>query len=187
MMTGDVQVITVSGLPGSGTSTLCRELAARLEWDLLNTGNIFRQMAKQMGISLHELGRRAESNYEIDRELDERMSASARNSERVILEGRLTGWIALRHELAAYRVWVDAPREVRAGRVAAREGESLDLATSDMRDREHSEATRYKSIYQIDLADLSIYHLVLDSGRHDPAECADQVQAGIASWGSDGA
>ena len=186
MTTGNVQMITVSGLPGSGTSTLCRELEARLQWNLMNTGDVFRQMAEQMGISLQALGRRAESNDEIDRELDERMMRGAQRFDGVILEGRVTGWMALRHRLSAYRVWVDAPREVRASRVAEREEKALDLATREMVAREQSEATRYETAYQIDLADLSIYHLVIDSGRHDPSECADQIQAGIGSQSSNG-
>ncbi len=185
MMAGDLQIMTISGLPGSGTTTLCRELGARLQWDLMNTGDVFRQMAEQMGISLQELGRRAESNDEIDRELDKRMIDGARESNRVILEGRITGWMTLRHQLAAHRVWVDAPREVRARRVADREEKELDLAIREMLAREQSEATRYASIYQIDLTDLSIYHQVIDSGRYSPAECADQIQADIASQGHD--
>ena len=141
-------------------------------------------MAEQMGISLQELGRRAESNDEIDRELDERMIGGAQKFDGVILEGRVTGWMALRHHLAAYRVWVDVPRKVRARRVADREGKELDLATCEMIVREQSETTRYETAYQIDLADLSIYHLVIDSGQHVPSECADQIQAGIGSQSS---
>jgi cytidylate kinase len=186
MMEGDFKIITVSGLPGSGTSTLCRELSARLQWNHMNTGDVFRQMAEQMGISLQELGRRAESNDEIDTELDQRMIRGAKGSEGVLLEGRVTGWMALLHRLPAYRVWVDAPREVRASRVAEREDTDLDLATREMVAREQSEATRYEAAYQIDLADFSIYHLVLDSAQHNPAECADQIQVGITSRSPDG-
>ena len=186
MMRGDFQIITVSGLPGSGTSTLCRELGVRLQWNLMNAGDVFRQMAEQMGISLQELGRLAESDDDIDTELDKRMIIGAQESEGVIIEGRVTGWMASRHRLSAYRVWVDAPQEVRASRVAKREGKDLGVANREMIAREQSEATRYEAVYQIDLADFSIYHLVIDSGQHDPAACANQIQAGISSRSSDG-
>ena len=39
------QIITVSGLPGSGTSTACGQLAARLGWVYVDAGQIFRQLA----------------------------------------------------------------------------------------------------------------------------------------------
>ena len=179
MRDGGYRVITVSGLPGSGTSTLCREVCERLGWQHLNSGDLFRQMAEEMKVSLGELGRRAEEDAEIDRELDERMVRAARSTEGVVLEGRLTGWMAMRHQLQAYRVWVDAPPEVRARRVAERELKEVALATRETIAREQSEAARYAAIYEIDLADLSVYHLVIDSGRHAAPECADQIQAAI--------
>ena len=173
--------VTVSGLPGSGTSTLCSELRIRLEWEHLNTGDVFRQLAEQRGISLAEFGRQAETNAAIDTELDERVIRVARMANGIILEGRVAGWMAMRHDLPAYRVWVAAPQEVRAERVAEREGKVLEVATEEMIVREGSEASRYEALYKIDIADVSIYHLVIDSGSHDPMDCADQVQTGMGS------
>ena len=63
-----MRLVTISGLPGSGTSTLCRALAARTGWTYLNTGEVFRQLAQEAGLSLQEYGRRAEANGAIDRQ-----------------------------------------------------------------------------------------------------------------------
>ena len=44
---GDILVkITVSGPPGSGTSTLVEKLANEYSWQSLNGGDIFRKEAK---------------------------------------------------------------------------------------------------------------------------------------------
>ena len=54
------QIITVSGLPGSGTSTACDTLCEKLGWAYVNAGRIFRELAEESGLSLAEFGERAE-------------------------------------------------------------------------------------------------------------------------------
>ena len=46
------QIITVSGLPGSGTSTACGQLCTRLGWAYVDAGQIFRQLARESGLRL---------------------------------------------------------------------------------------------------------------------------------------
>lgn len=53
-------VITVSGLAGSGTTTLCRNLARHYGFKHIYAGLIFRQMAREMGMSLQEFQKYAE-------------------------------------------------------------------------------------------------------------------------------
>ncbi|MEW6753583.1 MAG: (d)CMP kinase [Candidatus Latescibacterota bacterium] len=168
-------VLTVSGLPGSGTTTACRLLGKALGWPHVNAGQIFRELAAGSGLTLAELGRRAEEDGEIDRQLDARMVATARRLGRVVLEGRLTGWMASRHGLPALRTWLAAPLEVRARRVSRRDGQPLAQATRAMQEREASEARRYRLFHQIEIADLSVYDLVVDTGSLPAARVAQQV------------
>ena len=74
------QIITVSGLPGSGTSTACGQLCTRVGWVYVDAGQIFRQLAKESGLSLAKFGHSAEADGGIDRQLDERMVARARGA-----------------------------------------------------------------------------------------------------------
>ncbi len=170
-------IITVSGLPGSGTSTACKLLQEKLGWRYVNAGQIFRQLAADEGISLAELGRRAEADASIDRQLDQRMVEIARQEERVVLEGRLTGWMARRHALSACKVWCQAPLEVRAARVSGREQQSLEQARDEIAARERSERQRYARHHHIDLEDLSIYDMVTDTAAHSPEEVVSQIIA----------
>ena len=64
-----VQIITVSGLPGSGTSTVCSHLCTRLGWSYVNAGQIFRRLALESGLNLAEFGQRAEADGRIDRQI----------------------------------------------------------------------------------------------------------------------
>ncbi|MFA6107710.1 MAG: AAA family ATPase [Candidatus Latescibacterota bacterium] len=172
-----VRVVTVSGPPGSGTSTACRLLVERLGWFYVNAGGIFRQLAEEAGLSLAEYGRRAEVDPRIDRELDNRMVELARTRAPIVLEGRLTGWMAVCHGLEALRVWLDAPAAVRCQRVGRRDRQNGDQALAAMLERERSESTRYALHHGIRLEDLSIYHLVIDTGVDRPEVVVDRILA----------
>jgi cytidylate kinase len=55
--------------------------------------------------------------------------------------------------------------EIRARRIAAREGIAYEEALSAMKSRERSENNRYEKYYGINLDDLSIYDLIIDSSK----------------------
>ena len=168
-----MQIITISGLAGSGTTTVCDRLCARLGWAYVNAGAVFRGLAQEAGLSLAELGQRAEADGSIDRLLDRCLVEQARERAPVVVEGRLTGWMAQRHQLPALKVWLQAALAVRAERVGQREGKPLAQALAETRQREASEALRYAAHHQIALSDLSVYDLVVDTECCDPqAACA---------------
>jgi cytidylate kinase len=166
-------LITISGLPGSGTTTVSKLVAEALGLDRLPGGEVFRQMAAEAGMSLAEFGAHAQDHPDIDRELDDRLAARAARGGCVI-ESRLAGWLATREGLVAVRVWVDCDDEVRAARVARRDGSTLAEARADNEARSALERARYQAVYGIDLDDRSTYDLVLDS-TSTPAEGMAEV------------
>lgn len=160
-------LITISGLPGSGTTTVSRLVADALGLELLPGGEVFRQMAAEAGMTLADFGVHAQDHPEIDRELDDRLEVRAAAGGCVI-ESRLAGWLATRARLRAVRVWVDCADEVRAARVAEREGTSLGQALLDNAERSGLERARYQAVYGVDLDDRSTYDLILDSTSEQP-------------------
>ena len=157
-------VVTISGLPGSGTSSVCELLSKQTGWHRLNAGKIFRQLAEADEISLSELGRRAQKDPDVDRRLDASMIRATRTpSGGLILEGRLTGWMVTKAEVAALKVWIHADISVRAQRVGCRDGQAIEQATKGVVERERCEIVRYKQHHSIDIADLSIYDMIIDS------------------------
>ena len=169
-------LVTVSGPPGSGTTTTGEHVAARLELDLVPGGEVFRAMAVERGMRLPVFGRYATDHPEVDVELDARLALRARAGS-VVLESRLAGWIAHNEKLAAVTAWIDCDPEIRARRVAEREGVDVARARADNDERQLVERARYLALYGIDMADLAIYDLVLDSGVLGPDELADQIVA----------
>jgi CMP/dCMP kinase len=167
-------LITISGLPGSGTSTVARSVATELGIEHLDGGTVFRGLAAERGLSLVEFGRQAEADAAIDHELDARLAVRARAGD-VVLESRLAGWIATNEDVAGLRVWVACDDTERARRVATRDGGSVEDAIAANRRREASEAARYLAYYGVDLGDLSIYDLVLDSTNQPPAALVESI------------
>jgi cytidylate kinase len=169
-------LITVSGPPGSGTTTAATQVAAALALELVPGGQVFRALAVEYGMTLAEFGAYAAAQPAVDIELDRRLAERARDGQ-VIIESRLAGWIAHNEALDGVLVYLDCDDVVRAERVAAREDKPLAQALEENAEREKVERDRYLALYDVDLADLSIYDLVLDSGALSPDQIAAQVVA----------
>jgi cytidylate kinase len=161
-------LLTVSGPAGSGKSTTAAGLADALGLDHVSGGDIFRDLAAERGYTPVEFNELAEEQEGIDRDLDRRLYEVARDRDGVVLESRLAGWLA--GDDADFRVWLDAPVDVRAGRVADREDKSLARAREETLRRERSERKRYADLYDIPIDDLSIYDIVVNTARWPAAD-----------------
>jgi cytidylate kinase len=159
-------LLTVSGPAGGGKSTTAAGLAEALDLDHVSGGDIFRELAAERGYSAVEFNRLAEEDDQIDRDLDRRLFDVAAERDDVVLESRLAGWLA--GENADFRFWLDAPLEARVRRIAEREGKPVDVAREETVERARSEARRYAEYYDIDIRDLSIYDVALNTGRWEP-------------------
>lgn len=177
-------LITISGPAGSGKSTAAAGLAEALGYEHVSGGDIFRALADERGMTPLELNRAAEEDDAIDRDLDRRLRETARERDDLVLESRLSGWMAGEH--ADFKMWLNAPLAVRARRIAEREDKSVDRAREETRARAESEASRYQDYYAIDIEDLSIYDLVLNTSRLDPDGVVDALRVVIEAYTPEG-
>lgn len=176
-------IITVSSLPGAGSSTAARLLAERLRIERVDAGDIWDRVARERGVSVLGLNLAAENDKSIDVALDEKILALARASGDRLLEARLIGWMCHRNNIPAFKIWVACPLEIRAKRIAAREHASVVAMTEETRQREASEAKRYKMYYNIDITNLSIYDSVVDSSEKNPEAIVAEMIAHIPKIG----
>jgi cytidylate kinase len=177
-------LITVSGPPGAGKSSTVSRLAEDLDLDHVSGGDIFREMAAERDMSLLEFNKLAEEDDTIDRDLDRRLRRTAVDGDDLVLESRLAGWLAGDH--ADFRVWLDAPLEVRAERIADREDRPIEEARIEERERQESETRRYREYYDVDVTDLSIYDLSVNTARWGEDVVPEVVMTAVEAYDPDG-
>ena len=170
-------LLTISGPSGSGKTTVARGLSQRLGFAHISAGEVFRELARERALSLEQLSKLAEKDPEIDQMVDTRQAELAQSYENVIVDGRLSGCV-LKGDLA---VWLKAPLEVRADRIASRERKERAIALRETRTRDTSEAVRYLAFYNIDTANLDIYDLVIDTRHWDQFAVIDIITRAVRS------
>jgi cytidylate kinase len=167
-------LITISGLPGSGKTTVARLVARELGLEHVYAGEIFRRQAEERGIPLAEYLRMAETDEAIDRELDAQMLARATRGQ-AVLEGRLAAYIAQQAGVPALKVFLDASEAVRAERIAGREGGATAERLREIQEREASDRRRYLALYGVDYHDRGRYDLVMATDRQTPQALARAI------------
>jgi cytidylate kinase len=173
-------LITISGPAGGGKSTAASALAEHLSHEHISGGDIFRSLAADRDLSPLEFNKLAEEDDQIDRDLDRRLRTIAKERDDVVLESRLAGWMA--GDYADLRIWLDAPLDVRAARIAEREEKPVALAREETQARAESEALRYREYYGIDIADRTIYDLALNTARFGPEPMVDTLVSVVESY-----
>lgn len=175
-------ILTLGGLPGTGTTTVLTHLADILNARAVSAGEVFRQLAAERGVSLSEFGELAKKDDDIDKQLDIRQQEIAKESgcinnpdRHMIVEGRLAGQFVD----ADLKIWLKAPIEARCKRTAPRDNQSYEDALSDTKIREACEASRYMEYYGIDMSDLNCYDLVIDSNKWDQHDICDIIKTAL--------
>ena len=152
-------VITISGPHGSGRSTQARLIAAMFNLRYVSAGTLFREKAEKLGVSLTEMSRMASAESDFDNYLDRRSKEESRKGG-VVLDATLSAWMA---EEADLKIYLTCPLEERVRRIAEREERSFKDVLEETKFREENEADRFREYYGIDLDDLSIYDVVLNT------------------------
>jgi len=178
-------MITIGGLPGTGTTTVARMICVDLGLRHVYVGKIFREMAAERGMTVEEFNAHVEGDPGIDEQLDLRQIELARGGG-IVLEGRMSCMMLGKAGIPAYDVWLTAERGERARRISEREGLPRDEVLERMVAREESERRRYVGLYGFDTFDLAAiadgFDVVIDT-THVPARTvADMVLEEYARW-----
>jgi len=161
-------IITISGLSGSGKNTLGEVLSERLRYRLVCP--TFKDLAKKEGIALLEFQKKAEKDPDIDRKFDALLKEEAGKGNCVV-----TTWLGPWMVNPNVSVWVYAPDNVRAERLAKRDGISVKEAREHILARDDANRARYLKLYSIDIFDQSGFDIQVNSGTFNPDELADIV------------
>src|SRR3989338_6655344 len=81
-------IITVTGFPGSGKSSTAKGVAFRLGYEHFSSGDIFRKMAAERGLSIEEINFTAEKQKEIDLEVDKLLVKMGKEKNNFVIDSR---------------------------------------------------------------------------------------------------
>ena len=153
-------IVAIGGPPGGGKTTAATLVAESHEFLLVSGGTLFREMAAERGMDLVAFSAYAEKHHDVDRQLDAMVLVAVREGllrgQDVVVDGRIQPYLLGRSEPKPFAVLITAPIDVRAKRIADREGKSERQALDEILAREASERKRYRAIYGIDLDDVSV-------------------------------
>lgn len=175
-------IITISGDLGSGKSTVAQMLAKELDLTHYSTGDLMREMAAQRNLSILELNKLTEEKLkkgdrEIDDELDNRQKELGLTSDNFVIDGRLSFHFIPQSTKIFLKVEAEegAKRIMNAKR-ATENGKSVEELMQKAKDRQASELSRYKKLYNVDYTDEKNYDLIIDTTSMTAEQVKDKIK-----------
>jgi cytidylate kinase len=181
-------VITLGGMPGSGKSSTGKALSALLGYERCSSGDFFRELAAQRGVSVEELNRLGESDQSIDHETDAWVRQKGEQGNLIIDSRMAFHWIPeafnvflkLDPKIAAERTYAHIKNEGRT----SQSGDSVEdvYEYENTLVRMESEKKRYVEMYGVDYTDESHYDLVVDTGPNNVEQVTKLVADAYQKW-----
>lgn len=174
--------ITITGNLGSGKSSVAKILKEK-GFEIVSTGNIFRQLAMEKGLSVEEFNKQvneaaSRGDRSVDQMIDDTTTKIGKERDNVVFDSRLAWnfapdsfkvFVITDIDEAARRVFNDSLR------ANSESYESQEACKKALINRQKLETVRYKEIYDIDYYDMSNYNLVIESTNASPAEIAQEI------------
>lgn len=171
-------IIAICGEPGSGQSSVGKELAKRLGYRFYSIGDMRGKMARERGMTIEELNRLGEREDFTDKEVDDFQEKLGKKEDNFVVVGRTSAHF-IPH---SFKVLLKAELGVRAQRVfqdsVNREDESYSSAGEAgkaITERMESDKRRYRKHYGINPFDEKLYDIVVDTTRIGINEVVDRI------------
>lgn len=164
--------ITITGLGGTGTSTVGKLLAKKLKYKFLSGGDMQRMIAKEKELTLYEFDEYLKGHPEQDRLIEDKQIAFGKENNDFVLES-LLGWYAVPD---AFKVLLTCDFDTRIQRIADREEISFEEAKEKNIARVDTYDDRYGKLYGIiKIDDKKNFDLVIDTAKILPEEIIDII------------
>jgi len=161
-------IITISGKPGSGKSTIAKKLEKILGFKRYYMGGERRKIARKLGITLEELNKRDEKEFFSDKIVDEYIVKLAKEKDNIIIEGRT----AFHFAPNSIKIFFEVDPKEGARRIFkdSKEGKRPEERYSTVEEvykankrRVESDIKRYKKYYGFNCYDHKHYDIVIDT------------------------
>ncbi len=174
-------IITLTGLPGAGKSTIAKLLSEKLGWPWYSMGDLRGKLAQERGMTIDEFNRLGETQAFTDHDVDAYQTKLGKEQNRLIIDGRLS-WHFIPNSL---KIFLDVNEDEAARRIfgAAQKGlrtdekpyQSAEEVKQRVHDRLTSDQKRYQQYYQLDYLDRSNYDLVIDTTSLSPDQIVQTI------------
>ncbi|MFA5363632.1 MAG: cytidylate kinase family protein [Candidatus Bathyarchaeia archaeon] len=170
-------VICISGMTGSGKSTVAKKIAEKYGLDYYSGGNAMRVLAQEEGYNSEVTGwwesaeglkflQQRMNNPAFDKKIDDMLLEYGKKGN-VVLDSWTMPWLLDE----GFKVWLEASPKVRAQRVVTRDGLSTEDAMAALVEKDAQTRKIYKNLYGFDLGlDLSPFNLILTTDDLEPEE-----------------
>ncbi|MDG6939521.1 MAG: cytidylate kinase family protein [Nitrososphaerota archaeon] len=177
-----MDAIILSGPPAVGKTSVARFIAGRLPLKYVSGGDMLKELAKEEGYDVggeewwdtedgQRFLRQRSNDYRYDLEVDKRLRKLAEKGGYVITSYALP-WLDAR----GTRVWLKASQPMRASRMSARDGISVEAALGVVKMRDEENAQLYKKMYGYDFEkDLSVFDIMINTERITAAQVSGLV------------
>ncbi len=179
-------IITLSGYPGSGKSTVAKYLAKKFNMERYSMGDMKRKMASDMGMTIDEFNKLCEKESWSDDKVDSYQEKLGKKEDNFIIDGRLS-WHFIPQSVKIY-LSIDLDEGAKRIFENPRESETRDKSLEDVKKRikkrVKSDEERFKKLYGIKLSDLSNYDIIIDTTKLSPDQMNKEVERAIKKFNS---
>ena len=182
------RIITLAGKPGSGKSTTSKQVATELGYTHFSSGDLFRSIAKERNIDVYEINILAETEKEIDHQVDQKLRDIGSKDSEMVVDSR-TAWHWMPY---SFKVYLDLDLSTAARRILSditKERMQAENIPDDpeayeaiLQKRLNSEIKRYSSLYGINPYDTTNYDLVIDTNAYTPNEVVVKILDKYKVW-----
>ena len=179
-------VITIAGSLGSGKSSTAKAVAAALGFEHFSSGDVFRKMAQERGVSVEVINIAAEVQQDIDRKVDAWLEGLKQN-ELIVVDSRMAWhWIPdsfkvfleLDPTTASERIFANIQSEGRVSEKAS----SVEEVRASIDARFASEQKRYLSLYGVNPTDPLNFDIFINTKYNDLDTVTAILLAAYRAW-----